>query len=76
MGVNRRSLSLAISMFLLSAVVVSATGYGTGYVPVPKSKPDKLTTVNELFPGLIGIQGLIYCKSGHKLIPLKGKYDP
>ncbi|XP_059664314.1 protein SEED AND ROOT HAIR PROTECTIVE PROTEIN-like [Cornus florida] len=62
--------SLAISMLLFSLVVVaSANGYG--YAPKPKL--DKYPKAEDkLLPKIIGIQGIIYCKSGSKLIPLQG----
>ncbi|XP_059664312.1 protein SEED AND ROOT HAIR PROTECTIVE PROTEIN-like [Cornus florida] len=61
--------SLAISMLLLSIVVVaSANGYG--YAPKPKL--DNPKPEDKLLPTIIGIQGMIYCKSGPKLIPLQG----
>ncbi|KAJ9557706.1 hypothetical protein OSB04_012320 [Centaurea solstitialis] len=64
-------------VLLLSAVVVSASIDG-GYGVAPATKPaaDRMpyykTMKNKEIPKPIAIQGLIYCKSGSKLIPLKG----
>ncbi|KAI3685007.1 hypothetical protein L6452_34238 [Arctium lappa] len=62
-------------VFLLSVVVsaVSAT-VGGAYGVSPATNPEipyKMNKEKEL-PKPIAIQGLIYCKSGPKLIPLKG----
>ncbi|KAI3685005.1 hypothetical protein L6452_34236 [Arctium lappa] len=62
-------------VFLLSVVVsaVSATAGGV-YGVSPTTNPEipyKMNKEKEL-PKPIAIQGLIYCKSGPKLIPLKG----
>ncbi|CAK9185825.1 unnamed protein product [Ilex paraguariensis] len=67
--------SLAFTMLLLSVlVVVTAPASGYEYGPKPKlEKPAKTKTEKDLLvPAIIGVQGLIYCKSGPKLIPLKG----
>ncbi|XP_059663463.1 protein SEED AND ROOT HAIR PROTECTIVE PROTEIN-like [Cornus florida] len=62
--------SITISMLLFSLVVIaSANGYG--YAPKPKL--DKYPKAEDkLLSQIIGIQGIIYCKSGSKLIPLQG----
>ena len=58
------------SLLLLSLVVIafaSGDGYSTSHDLVKPNveKEDLLSTI-------IGIQGLVYCKSGPKLIPLEG----
>ncbi|CAL5433353.1 unnamed protein product [Camellia sinensis] len=61
--------SLSLCMLLLSLVVmVSASGYGYA----PKAELQKPNKQVELLPSIAGIQGLIYCKSGPKLVPLEG----
>ncbi|PSR94740.1 Proline-rich protein [Actinidia chinensis var. chinensis] len=42
------------------------------YRYAPKPELEKSKTLAKLLPYTIGIQGLIYCKSGPKLIPLEG----
>ncbi|EEF39307.1 protein SEED AND ROOT HAIR PROTECTIVE PROTEIN [Ricinus communis] len=60
---------LAIYMALSSAVIASASV--SGYGPNPNVDKPRLEK-EKLLSSLVGIQGLIYCKSGPKLIPLEG----
>lgn len=60
-------------LLLLSALVASASpsdGYSSSYIPSnqsqPKQEQEKLLSTN------VGIQGIIYCKTGSKLTPLEG----
>ncbi|XP_017224226.1 protein SEED AND ROOT HAIR PROTECTIVE PROTEIN [Daucus carota subsp. sativus] len=62
MGASSRSLSLAFSVFLVSMVLVSATG--NEYSSQKSSSEEILTKV-------IGIQGIIYCKTASQLVPIK-----
>ncbi|XP_059625327.1 protein SEED AND ROOT HAIR PROTECTIVE PROTEIN-like [Cornus florida] len=70
-----RALSLAISVLLLSLAVnvVASSASGYDYSPKPElyHKP-KTEDNNPFIPKTIGIQGLVYCKSGVKVIPLQG----
>ncbi|KAJ9560206.1 hypothetical protein OSB04_005366 [Centaurea solstitialis] len=63
-------------VFLLSVVVsaVSASAGGAyGVSPATNHEiPYKMMTKEKELPKPIAIQGLIYCKSGPKLIPIKG----
>ncbi|KAJ8543272.1 hypothetical protein K7X08_005795 [Anisodus acutangulus] len=66
-------------MFLVAATIASASSnYGNGYYGyannVPKTYNKKVVPTKGLVPAanIIAVQGMIYCKSGSKLIPLKG----
>ncbi|XP_012082820.1 proline-rich protein 3 [Jatropha curcas] len=64
---------LTISFALSSALLIIASasdddGYGLKNINLQKPKPDE----EYLLSTLVGIQGLIFCKSGAKLIPLQG----
>ncbi|KAJ9187812.1 hypothetical protein P3X46_003229 [Hevea brasiliensis] len=61
---------LAISAAVSLAVIASASDgvYGANYPNLEKPNLEK----DKLLSTLIGIQGLIYCKSGPELIPLAG----
>ncbi|WOG83820.1 hypothetical protein DCAR_0102998 [Daucus carota subsp. sativus] len=61
--------ALAVFVFLISTIVVSATGYeynGVKPMPFPENHFS-----HKFLPGFVAVQGLVYCKSGSKLIPLK-----
>ncbi|KAK9078879.1 hypothetical protein SSX86_002937 [Deinandra increscens subsp. villosa] len=58
-----------ILLFSLAFSVVSTVADG-GYGVAPVTKP--YTTKDKETPKPVAIQGLIFCKSGSKLIPLKG----
>ncbi|KAL1810245.1 hypothetical protein ACET3Z_027235 [Daucus carota] len=62
MAASGRSLSLAFSVLLVSLVLVSATDDDQSSL---KSSSEKILTK------VIGIQGIIYCKTGSQLIPIK-----
>ncbi|KAL5791870.1 hypothetical protein ACOSP7_000464 [Xanthoceras sorbifolium] len=65
------SISAIYVLVLLLSVVVSASasgGYGSDHIP-EKSEPKEQ---EKLLSTTLGIQGIIYCKSGSKLIPLEG----
>lgn len=68
--------NFAITMLLLSMVAfASATygGYGDGPKPDnPDLKKPFLDGKGKLLSSIVGIQGIVYCKSGPNLIPLKG----
>ncbi|KAK9282569.1 hypothetical protein L1049_005490 [Liquidambar formosana] len=60
-------------MLLLSLLVIAAAGDGGyGYGPKPKVDKPYSEGKEKLLPTIMGIQGLVYCKSGPKLIPLEG----
>ncbi|KAL3827799.1 hypothetical protein ACJIZ3_016601 [Penstemon smallii] len=54
-------------LILLSVIVVaSANGYGNSKLETQKIKD------REFMPRVFSVQGIIYCKSGTKVFPLKG----
>ncbi|KAL1832963.1 hypothetical protein ACET3Z_002614 [Daucus carota] len=62
--------ALAVFVVLISTIAVSATGYeynGVKPMPFPQNH-----FTQKFLPGFVAVQGLVYCKSGSKLIPLKG----
>ncbi|CAI9785596.1 unnamed protein product [Fraxinus pennsylvanica] len=58
-------------LFLSLLLVASANGYGYGY-GAPKPKLESPDPRKEFLPASFRVQGIIYCKSGSKLNPLKG----
>ncbi|KAL0435915.1 UNVERIFIED_CONTAM: hypothetical protein Sradi_0299400 [Sesamum radiatum] len=65
MAVGKFSLLLCL---LLSSMIVVAWGSGYGY----GRNPDVESTRKEFIPGVFSVQGMIYCKSGSNVVPLKG----
>ncbi|CAN4091388.1 unnamed protein product [Withania somnifera] len=68
-----------ILLSLIAATIASASSnYGNGYYSygnnAPKIYDKDVLTKGSLVPAanIIAVQGMIYCKSGSKLIPLKG----
>lgn len=62
----------AILLLSVAISVVSTTADGA-YGVAPATKPELPYKVKEKeIPKPVAVQGLIYCKSGSKLIPLKG----
>lgn len=59
-----------VPLFLLSLVVI-AFASGDGYSPNQDLETPNVEK-DDLLSTIIGIQGLVYCKSGPKLIPLEG----
>ncbi|XP_020550726.1 proline-rich protein 3 [Sesamum indicum] len=67
-----RKFSHLLCLFLLSMIVVaSASGYGYGSKPDVESSKSSGTR-KKFLPGVFSVQGMIYCKSGSKVFPLKG----
>jgi hypothetical protein len=61
MALNRFFFAASLLLFTVLVIIASASG-------------EKKISVGEenLLSAIIGIQGLVYCKSGSKLIPLEG----
>lgn len=60
---------------LFSSLMAVASAFGYGNAPNPKIEtPESAEPKVEqlLKPPTIAVQGIIYCKSGSKLVPLKG----
>lgn len=74
MAITNYSLVIFVALFSLMMVVSASGGYGYEPKPKPMPKFEKPKIGEKLLQEVIGIQGLIYCKSGPKLIPLKGIY--
>ncbi|XP_009608569.1 protein SEED AND ROOT HAIR PROTECTIVE PROTEIN-like [Nicotiana tomentosiformis] len=71
--------AFCILLFLVAAtnIAFASSSYGNGhnygYENAPKSNLKKHLPTKGLIPAsIIAVQGMIYCKSGSKLIPLKG----
>ncbi|KAJ9696566.1 hypothetical protein PVL29_008670 [Vitis rotundifolia] len=60
-----------ILMVLFSLVAITSASSG-GYGPEPEVKKSDEPEYNEKLPTIMGVQGLIYCKSGPKPMPLPG----
>ncbi|KAL8101017.1 hypothetical protein AgCh_033048 [Apium graveolens] len=56
-------------VLLISTIAVSANpgNESNGLKPMPQNH-----LTQKFLPGFVAVQGLVYCKSGSKLIPLKG----
>lgn len=65
---------LVLVLVAVTASAAGAGGYGnTNPDQYEKPKPEKqnnLLSTN----AILGIQGLVYCKSGHKVVPLEGEF--
>ncbi|KAK4418105.1 hypothetical protein Salat_2223200 [Sesamum alatum] len=59
---------LVSGLLLLSMIVVASAG---GYGPDVESSKSK-SSWKEFLPGVFSVQGIVYCKSGSKVFPLKG----
>ncbi|KAI3449448.1 hypothetical protein Pfo_006113 [Paulownia fortunei] len=65
--------SLFYLLLLSGIVVASAGGYGYGVNPKPNPNVETSKTIGkEFLPGVFSVQGIVYCKSGSKVFPLKG----
>lgn len=71
MGMGKISCLGCVLLFLSVIVGSSANGYGYSDNPTQEA-PKKLG--NYFIPGVFSVQGIVYCKSGSKVIPLKGTY--
>ncbi|XP_050237279.1 protein SEED AND ROOT HAIR PROTECTIVE PROTEIN-like [Mercurialis annua] len=60
------------AMFMaLSLAVIASAGVNQDYVPNPNLDKSELEK-EDLLHTLIGVQGLIYCKLGPKILPVEG----
>lgn len=66
---------LAFMLLIISMLIPSSFGYvsgGNDYGTKKQVVPKKPNFTEKLLSNNIGIQGLVYCKSNSKLIPLEG----
>jgi len=68
---------LAFMLLITSMLVPCSFAYANGddYGTKKQDVTQKPNLNDKLFSNNIGIQGLVYCKSGSKLIPLEGNYS-
>lgn len=70
-------LKMALTHFLITlSILLSAVAATTGgYIPDPEVEEGVDPEYNDnLLPTIMGVQGLIYCKSGPNPVPLPGNY--
>ncbi|KAL8548749.1 hypothetical protein ACS0TY_007857 [Phlomoides rotata] len=61
---------LTLYLLLLLSHVIVASGYGYG--PNPNTEMPRNIEKEKFFPRVFSVQGVVYCKSASKVLPLKG----